>query len=266
MATVGFIGMGNMGYALAKGLLSEYDPDDIMFSCRTEEKKKAVSAETGIMAAADNTELVHASNIIVLAVKPQMYDDIFAEIRDAVRDNMIFISLAPGITTGYIKDALGGKPRVVRAMPNTPALIGHGVTGIAYDEELFLPEEIEVIEQIFSSVGTFTKVSEEQISTVVCASGSSPAYVYMFIDELAKACALKGMDINEARKMAAGAVVGAGMMVLRTGEDPDVLKTKVCSKGGTTIEGVKKLEEMGFSEAISAATDACYQRSLELTK
>ena len=266
MARIGFIGMGNMGYAFAKGLLSEYDPEDMMFSCRTDEKKNKVTSELGILAAGSSSELVHASDIVVLAVKPQTYDEVFEEIRDAVREGTIFISLAPGVTINHIRESLGGKPRVVRAMPNTPALIGHGVTGIAYDDELFSNDEIKVIEQIFSSVGTFTKVREDQISAVVCASGSSPAYVYMFIDELAKACASKGLDEIEARKMAAGAVVGAGMMVLRTGEDPDSLKLKVCSKGGTTIAGVEKLTEMGFGDAISAATDACYARSVELTK
>ena len=255
-----------MGYAFAKGLLSEYDPEDMMFSCRTEEKKKTVSSDLGIMAAGSNTELIHASDIVILAVKPQMYDEVFEEIRGAVREGIIFISLAPGITTGYIRNALGGKPRVVRAMPNTPALIGHGVTGIAYDEGQFSADEIRVIEQIFTSVGTFTKVDEDLISAVVCASGSSPAYVYMFIDALAKACAAKGMDEKQARDMAAGAVVGAGMMVLRTGEEPESLKLKVCSKGGTTIAGVNKLTEMGFADAISAAADACYARSEELTR
>lgn len=266
MSRIGFIGMGNMGYALAKGLLSEYDPEDLMFSCRTEEKKKKVSSELGMMAAGNNAELVHASDMIVLAIKPQMYDEVFAGIREAVKDDMIIISLAPGVTISYIENALGGKPRVVRAMPNTPALIGHGVTGIAYDENRFSDDEIKVIEQVFSSVGTFVKVDEELISTVVCASGSSPAYVYMFIDALAKACASKGLDETEARKLAAGAVVGAGMMVLRTGEEPESLKLKVCSKGGTTIAGVRKLEEKGFADAISAATDACYARSEEMTR
>ncbi|MBE6016615.1 MAG: pyrroline-5-carboxylate reductase [Lachnospiraceae bacterium] len=266
MTKIGFIGMGNMGYAFAKGLLSEYDPEDLMFSCRTEEKKQKVFSELGIMAAGSNSELVHASDIIVLAVKPQMYDEVFEDIRDVVRDGMIFISLAPGVTTGYIRSALGGKPRVVRAMPNTPALIGYGVTGIAYDDDAFSPEEIKVIDQIFSSVGSFEKVAEDKISAVVCASGSSPAYVYMFIDALAKACASKGIDEIEARRLAAGAVVGAGMMVLRTGEEPESLKLKVCSKGGTTIAGVEKLTEMGFADAISAATDACFARSEELSR
>ena len=266
MAKVGFIGMGNMGFAFAKGLLSEIDSDDMMFSCRTEEKKIKASAELGIMAAGSNTELVHASDIVILAVKPQMYDEVFEEIKDHVRDGEIFISLAPGVTISYIEQALGGKPRVVRAMPNTPALIGYGITGIAYDDNKFSSEEINMIEQIFNSVGSFSKVEEEQISAVVCASGSSPAYVYMFIDALVKACAEKGLDEETARSMVAGTVVGAGMMVLKTGEDPNLLKEKVCSKGGTTIAGVGKLEENGFLDAISAATDACYARSEELSK
>lgn len=266
MSRIGFIGMGNMGFAFAKGLLTSCPAESIWFSCKTEEKKQSVTADLGIASADNNCVLASSSDIIILAVKPQIYDEVLEEIRDAVKDGAIVISLAPGITISYVSRCLEGKARVVRAMPDTPALIGYGVTGISYDEGVFSEEEINQINMIFSSVGTFLKVNEDQMNAVVCVSGSSPAYVYMFINELARSCAYLGLDEDTALKMAAGAVVGAGMMILSTGEDPEVLKERVCSKGGTTIEGVTKLEENGFREAIWAATEACFRRSRELSK
>lgn len=266
MAKIGFIGMGNMGYAFAKGLLNEFDEDDLLFSCMTDEKKTKVSGELGIMAAESNIELAQACELIVLAVKPQVYQAVFDEIRNAVHPGTIIISLAPGKSISYITNALGGQVRVVRAMPNTPALIGHGITGISYDENIFTSDEIMIIDQIFSAVGTYVKVDEDQMSAVVCASGSSPAYVYIFINELADSVAAKGLSKEDAKELVSQAVIGAAMMVLRTGEDPEILKERVCSKGGTTIAGVGQLEEHGFREAIHAATEACYRRSEELAE
>ncbi len=264
MARIGFIGMGNMGYALTRGLLSCFDEDDLIFSCKTREKREKIMEELGIMSAVSNAELVQACDIIVLAIKPQMYEEVFAEIRDHVHPGSMIISLAPGKSMEYIAEALGGNVRVVRAMPNTPALIGHGMTGVAYDESLYSDDEIHVIDQIFTSVGSYKKVTEEQMSAVVCASGSSPAYVYMFINELAQAAASKGLPMDTALEMVSQAVVGSAMMVMKTGENPEILKERVCSKGGTTIAGVNQLEELGFRGAIRAATDACYRRSEEL--
>ena len=266
---IGFIGMGNMGFALAKGILRNWDRKDMIFSCKTPEKRVSAGDELGIKAAMCNSDVVKASDIVILAIKPQMFDDVFAEIKKDVKDGTIFVSLAPGKTIDYLTGAFDGRIRVVRAMPNTPALIGYGCAGVAFDESRFSKDEISVIEQIFSSVGKYVKVPEEQINTVICASGSSPAFVYMFIDQLIKECrSLAGdsLSMEDIRTMVASTVVGAGMMVLETGEDPDVLKTRVCSKGGTTIAGVEKLEKMGFREAISAGTKACYDRAVEMSK
>ena len=266
MAKIGFIGMGNMGYALVRGLLSAFDEDDIMFSCSTDARRKSVSSKLGITAAMSNAELVQACEIIVLAIKPQVYQEVFDEIAPFVHQGSMIISLAPGKSISYITQALSGKVRVVRAMPNTPALIGHGMTGIAYDESIFSAEDIDIIDKLFSSVGSYRKVDEEQMSAVVCASGSSPAYVYMFIKELTDAVVKKGLPKETALDMVSNAVLGAAMMVLKTGEDPDVLKERVCSKGGTTIAGIGRLNEDGFAWAIHDATEACYIRSEELGK
>lgn len=259
----GFIGMGNMGFALLKGLLKSFEPEELMFSCRTEEKREEISKLTGVKGTV-NGEVASACGCIILAVKPQTYEEVFEEIKDKLLPGAILISLAPGKSIDYIKRRLGEDKRVVRAMPNTPALIGCGMTGIAYDETLFSVEEKELIDRLFSSVGSYEKVPEEAISAVVCASGSSPAYVYMFIDALSKAAASKGLPEETALSMVTGAVMGAAMMVKESGESPEVLKSRVCSKGGTTIAGIGMLEEQGFTEAIEAATEACYRRSEEL--
>ena len=146
-------------------------------------------------------------------------------------------------------------------MPNTPALLGAGMTGICYDNKLFDEDEIEVIDKIFSSFGRYRKVEERLMSAVTCVSGSSPAYVYMFIDALADGAVKYGLPRDAALEMAAQAVYGSAKMVLETGEHPGKLKDMVCSPGGTTIAGVSALEEFGFRNSIIKATDECFKKS-----
>ncbi|MGI6071530.1 MAG: pyrroline-5-carboxylate reductase [Lachnospiraceae bacterium] len=270
MTKIGFIGMGNMGYALLKGLLAAGGDMEIMFTCKTEEKKKRICKETGVEAALTGGHLATWADILILAVKPRTFDEVFEEIAGCAKAGMIIISLAPGWSSERIFAALKSKGakelRVVRAMPNTPALIGCGMTGIAYDEERFTPQERRAIEDIFAGAGKCVRVTEEQMDAVVCASGSSPAYVYMFIEELAASVEKLGLDKDKALLMVSETVIGAAKMVQESGESPQVLRERVCSKGGTTIEGVKKLQERGFGNAIREATAACFERSREIGK
>ncbi len=264
---IGFIGMGNMGYAILKGILKTYDPGTICFSCKTEEKRIKITSETGVQGMLSNADVVNEADLIILAIKPQMFDEVFPEIKQAASGSgKIFVSLAPGKLIADIAEKLGGGIRVVRAMPNTPALIGYGVSGVAYDKSLFNEEEQKMIEGLFSAIGTYELVDEDQISAVICASGSTPAYIYMFIDELAKAASSKGIPYEKALNMVSNTMIGAARMVLQSEDTPEILKQKVCSKGGTTIEGVKVFENMGLSEMTAAATDACYKRAEELSK
>ena len=152
------------------------------------------------------------------------------------------------------------KCRIVRAMPNTPALVGEGMTGVCYDRELFSDKEKQTIEMLFTSFGRMTVVEENLMEVVVCASGSSPAYVYMFIEALADSAVKYGIPRADAYKLVAQAVLGSAKMVLETGEHPGLLKDKVCSPGGTTIAGVAALEEYGMRNAVFKATDACYAK------
>ena len=260
MAKFGFIGMGNMGYAMLKGLLSVYTPSDIIFTCPDLEKCKRISQETGVRYAESNAECANNAQYVVLAVKPQVYNVVLKNINNVIREDSVVISIAPGISIDNIKSQLGINARVVRAMPNTPALVGEGMTGVAYDKEDFSFEEREVIDSFFNSFGKVVYVSENQMNAIVCASGSSPAYVYMFIEALADSVVKYGIKRDDAYKMVAQTVLGSAKMVLESGEHPAALKDKVCSPGGTTIQAVSALEENGFRNALIKATDACYDK------
>ncbi|MBR5336735.1 MAG: pyrroline-5-carboxylate reductase [Lachnospiraceae bacterium] len=261
MAKIGFIGMGNMGYAMMKGLLKIHDKDDVVFTDISESRRQQVAIETGVKAVESNPECVNSVKYVVLAVKPQFYPDVLKSIRYVVKSEHIIISIAPGITIADLEKELGEDKRIVRAMPNTPALLGFGMTGVAFTAEKFSLEEREVIDDFFSSFGKYEKIDEKLMSAVVCASGSSPAYVYMFIEALADSAVKYGMPRDKAYAFVAQAVRGSAEMVLKTGAHPAKLKDDVCSPGGTTIAGVAALEESGFRNAIIKATDACYKKA-----
>ena len=259
MNTFGFIGMGNMGYAMLKGALGVFPKDSIIFTCPSEERCEQVSAETGVRYAQSNAECANNAKYIILAVKPQVYDAVLKNIHNIVTEESVIISLAPGITIQDIKQKLGNDIRVVRAMPNTPALVGEGMTGISYNTADFSFEERDTVEKFFSSFGKVVTVPENLMSGIVCASGSSPAYVYLISEALADGTVKFGISRNDAYVLVAQTVLGAAKMVLETGEHPGKLKDNVCSPGGTTIKGVAALEACGFRNAVIQATDACYE-------
>lgn len=259
MATIGFIGMGNMGYAMLKGALHTFAPEQIIFTCPDSSKCQRISNETGVHFTESNAECANNAKYIVLAVKPQVYDTVLKNIHDIIREDSVIISIAPGITIESIKTKLGGNARVVRAMPNTPALVGEGMTGISYNTADFTFEEKDIIEKFFDSFGKVVTVPEHLMSGVVCASGSSPAYVYMFIEALADSVVKYGIPRQDAYKLVAQTVLGSAKMVLETGEHPGKLKDNVCSPGGTTIQGVAALEEFGFRNSVIKATDKCFE-------
>ncbi|WP_294144144.1 pyrroline-5-carboxylate reductase [uncultured Clostridium sp.] len=264
MAEIGFIGMGNMGYAILKGLLKVYGKEEIIFTDVNRERCGQVSEETGVASAADNAQCAASAKYIVLAVKPQFFAPVLSDIAGILTTDHIIISIAPGITVDSLKEKLGEDKRIVRAMPNTPALLGEGMTGVCYEPSLFNPEEQETIKAFFESFGKMQIVEERLMNAVVCVSGSSPAYVYMFIEALADSAVKYGLPREAAYKMAAQAVAGSARMVLETGEHPGALKDKVCSPGGTTIAAVSALEEYGFRNAVIKASDACYDKCTNL--
>lgn len=264
MATIGFIGMGNIGYAILKSLLNVYSKEDITFTDLNRSRVAQIEQQTGVKAVADNKECAATSKFIVLAVKPQFYDAVLEDIADTVTEKNIVISIAPGITIDSINEKLGGGKRIVRAMPNTPALLGEGMTGVCYDKKLFEEVEKQTICTFFESFGKMEILPEYLMNAVVCVSGSAPAYIYMFIEALADAGVKYGMPRAQAYRMAAQSVVGSAKMVLETGKHPGALKDDVCSPGGTTIYAVGVLEEYGLRNAVIKASDACYEKCIDL--
>ena len=260
MAKIGFIGMGNMGFAILQGLLKLYRPEDLLFTDVNQERMETVKKQTGVDFVESNAECANQSRIVVLAVKPQYYDAVLKNIKYAVKPEQIVISIAPGITIDSLVKKLGDGKRIVRAMPNTPALLGEGMTGVTYDRGLFTEEEEQEIRAFFQSFGRMEYVEERLMSAVVCASGSSPAYVYMFIEALADSAVRYGLPRDKAYEFASQTVKGAAEMVLQTGKHPGELKDMVCSPAGTTIAGVAALEEYGFRNAVLKANEACYEK------
>ena len=259
MAKIGFIGVGNMGYAIFSKLIEVVDKKDVLFTDVNKSRCQEIAESTGAVYVEDNYNLAKEADYIILAVKPQFFDEVLKDIKDAIDESKVVLSIAAGVTIARIAEGLGGKARVVRSMPNTPAMVGEGMTGVAYDETLFSDEELKVIDTIYTSYGKYSKVPEKLMNVVTCASGSSPAYVYMFIEALADGVVKYGMPRETAYKFVAQTVLGAAKMVLESGEHPGVLKDRVCSPGGTTIAALAALEEEGFRNSIIKATDACYE-------
>lgn len=260
MSNIGFIGAGNMGYAMLKGALSSISPENVGVTDRSFDKAERIAQETGVRHFESNADCVKNCKYVVFSIKPQVYENVVDEIRKFVDDSKIIISLAPNVSIEMLNGMFGKNVRVVRLMPNTPALVGEGMTGYCYDDALFNEEEKTFLADLFNSFGKAVKVSEKIMSTVVCASGSSPAYVFMFIEALADSVVKYGMSRDDAYTFVAQTVLGSAKMVLESGEHPGVLKDRVCSPGGTTIRAVEKLEECGLRNALFKATEACYNK------
>lgn len=258
MYKFGFIGMGSMGQAMLHGSLSVFTSDMLAFTRKHREKGNELTEETGVRCLPDNITCAEHSKYVILAVKPQFYDGVLDEIRTVLTEDKIVISLAPSYKIGDLKQILGESVRVVRAMPNTPARVGEGMTGLSWSEDIFAEEEKQELEQFFTSFGKAETVPENLMDAVTAASGSSPAFIYMMIEALADGVVQYGMPRAQAYTFVAQAVLGSAKMVLETGEHPGKLKDSVCSPGGTTIAAVAKLEASGFrSSLIEAAAAVC---------
>ncbi len=259
---IGFIGCGNMGGAMVRGILAagKCSPQDIMVSALRESTLLARKEELGILTSKDNREVAAFADILFLAVKPQYYEKVTGEIRDAVRPGTLIVSIAPGKTHKWLAGQFGDKAKIIRAMPNTPAMVREGMTGICPNENV-TEEELRMLCEICSGFGGAEIVSENLMDVVTSVSGSSPAYVFMFIEAMADAAVADGMPRAQAYRFAAQAVLGSAKMVLETGKHPGELKDMVCSPAGTTIEAVRVLEEKGFRSAVIEAMKACTEKA-----
>ncbi|HKL79453.1 MAG TPA: pyrroline-5-carboxylate reductase [Mobilitalea sp.] len=264
MALFGFIGIGNMGYPLLKAAINTFGCGEVVYTDASEKRRIEIMEETGVSSLADNEAVVMGCKFLVLVVKPNIFPIVLQQIKKCITKDHVVISMAAGITLDTIRQGLSSEVRLVRAMPNTPAMVSKGMTGVCFNKDEFSEDEQNILDRFFSSYGKYEMFDEKLMNAVVCANGSSPAYVYMFIEALADSVVKYGIPRDKAYVLAAQTVYGAAAMVLETGEHPGKLKDNVCSPGGTTIAAVTALEEHGFRNAIMKATDACYEKCTRL--
>ena len=262
---LGFIGCGNMASAIMSGIISNglIQADEIIGADVFAPSREKAKENLGIQIAETNIKVVEKAEAFVLSVKPQYYEEVIAEIKDFVREDQLIITLAPGKTLAWLEEKFGKSVKLVRTMPNTPAMVQEGMTAACPNDKV-TAEELEYVLQILRAFGDAEVVAEKLIDAVVAVSGSSPAYVYMLIEAMADAAVAEGMPRAQAYKFAAKAVQGSAKMVLETGKHPGELKDMVCSPGGTTIEAVKVLEETGFRGSVMQAMEVCAEKSRSL--
>ncbi len=258
--SIGFIGCGNMGGAILGGISKKGIFGEICVYDKNTDKAREMAEKYD--AEAVDIKTASSCDVVLLAVKPNVLYDVIGELKDYVKESAAVISIAAGQSIEKIETAFGRKVKLARVMPNTPAMVGEGMSAIALNGALFddAPMTATVI-GIFGAVGKAELVPESLMDAVTGVSGSSPAYAFMFIEALADAAAEHGIPRDKSYTFAAQSVLGAAKMVLETGIHPKTLKENVCSPGGTTIEAVKVLDEMGMQDIIKKAVDACVKKS-----
>ena len=257
---IGFIGCGNMASAMIGGMLDcgICSADEVIASDRNEAALDAIEQRLGIHTANENIDVAD-SKYIVLAVKPFFYRQVIDEIKERITDAQVIISITPNFSLKQLEEMFGKSVKIIRCMPNTPAMVAQGMTAYVCNERI-TPLEKDGFNKLFCSFGQTEEVEERYMDAVVAVSGSSPAYVFMFIEAMADAAVLEGMPRDKAYRFAAQAVLGSAKMVLDTGKHPGELKDMVCSPAGTTIEAVKVLERSGMRAAVMDAMHACAEK------
>lgn len=263
--TVGFIGCGNMGSAMIRGMVQSkiVAPDQMVVNDRNLGKMKSLNKDLRVQIEKSANNLVKRSDIIFLAVKPNVYSTVLKEIKNDFTNDKIFVSIAAGINIAFIENILGDDKKIVRSMPNTPALVGEGMSALSPNKNMTQEMTDEIVE-LFEAFGEAEIIDEYLFHSVIGVSGSSPAYVFKFIEAMADAAVLGGMKREKAYKFAAQAVLGSAKLMLETGKHPAELKDMVCSPGGTTIEAIASLEKNAFSGTVIEAMEACMDKSRDM--
>ncbi len=260
--TVGTVGAGNMAEAILQGLLQAgLSADQLIASDPDPAQRERLAQRLGVRTSASNAEVAELAELVVLAVKPAHLE---AACADLPRDGgPLFVSIAAGVPLATLRRLLGAGARVIRAMPNTPALIGEGITAIAEDVGAD-PQDLERAQAVLQAVGSVVLVPEPLLDPVTGLSGSGPAYVYLFIEALSEAGVQQGLPAAVSRQLAVQTVLGAARMVRESDEPPAALRERVSSPGGTTVAGLAALEDRGFRAAVLEAVRAATVRSREL--
>lgn len=251
-----------MAEAILSGMIAGgFEPSDLLVRDIDVRKLKSLEERYGVRAAADDSFFEEAGAII-LAVKPQVMAGILSENKERIRKDHLLISIAAGITLKDLKQHVP-TDKIVRVMPNTPALIKKGISALCSFKQLEKGEQ-DLVEKIFSSIGEFLWLDEGQFNGVTAVSGSGPAYVYRFADALIDSGVLIGLPRDLARTLVVETIIGSAEMIRTTGESPKELEAKVTSPGGTTIHGLMAMEQGGFSSAVKDGVQAAWRRAAEL--
>ncbi|MFP4580030.1 MAG: pyrroline-5-carboxylate reductase [Candidatus Sumerlaeia bacterium] len=264
---LGLIGCGNMGSALLAGVVKAgvVSTDCVGLTDVDAAKASALAADLGAKQCVSNGELLEFADVVILAVKPQVMGDVLAELASSVREKHLFISIAAGIPLSMIEGKLGGDVRAIRVMPNTPALLGCGASGLAKGR-LATDADMQRAIDIFQAVGVAVEVDEDQINAVTGLSGSGPAYVFRMAEVLVRAGEKAGLDAAASLMLARQTILGAARMMTETTDSPEELRRKVTSPGGTTEAGLKVMDEGGFAELIEKVVIRARDRGDELGK
>ncbi len=261
----GFIGCGNMGGALCTAVAKKECDAAICVCDGVKEKTDALCARFSNITAVSLTELIYETKYVFLGVKPQSLQGLFDSIKNDLmnRQDIVFISMAAGKSVADIEALCGFKPAIIRIMPNTPVSVGKGVILFDVNEKVG-EKDVGEFENALSAAGVLCRISENKIDAAGALSGCGPAFVYMFIEALADGAVLCGIPRSDALLYAAATIEGAARLAIESGEHPEKLKDNVCSPGGTTIAGVKALEDAGFRAAAINAVEAAYKKTLKM--
>lgn len=259
---IGIIGCGNMGRAMLSALLksSDISNDDIIVSTKRENSAEKIRNDFKVKTTLVNSEVAERSNILFLAVKPHFFKEVIEEIKDKINNDTIIISIAAGITISQIEEWFGKDIKLVRSMPNTPSLVGEGMSAICPNKNI-TSDELNYVGKLYNSFGKYEILEEKDFHAFIALCGSSPAYVFMFIEAMADAGVKLGIPRAKAYKLVEQSVLGSAKLALETGKHPGVLKDEVCSPSGTTIDAVIDLERNGLRSTVISAVEKCAEKS-----
>ena len=264
--TIGFLGAGNMAEAIVQGLLHKklLPADKLTVADPSDGRRDLFIRRFAVHATADNAAVLAACDVVVLAVKPQMMAAVLEPLRALWRTDHVVISIAAGIRTAKLDAMCGGVPAIVRIMPNTPALVGRGVSAICSGPRAGAAQ-LALAENIFAATGDVLRVDEERMDAVTAISGSGPAYVFYWMEAMLKAAREHGFDDSTARSLVYGTLAGAAELAKSSADAPDILRARVTSKGGTTEAAIRLLDERNVGTALVDAVHAAARRSKELS-
>lgn len=266
MTTVGFIGAGNMGYAIMKGIAScELAQQTKLYAFDPDADKRARVTELGATACENGTDVLKACKYVFLAVKPQMFETVLGEIGGAVTKDTVIVSIAAGITAEYIRSKTIPEAKVILVMPNTPLLLGVGASALAKCEPT-TDEEFAVVCSFFDACGISATLPEDKMKEIIAINGSSPAFIYLFAKGFVDYAAKEGIDRSTALSLFAQSLIGSAKMLTDSGYSIEELIKMVSSPGGTTLAGLDELYKGELEKTVDAACTACTRRAYELSK